>query len=81
MYYPSEIWLSDCSKSDGNLTNNDNVIICRQYVVVEFFCPHCISLNQFRTWFKFHNNVVIVSEIIKKITPSQIYSIFGDWCK
>ena len=37
MYYPSEIWLSDCSKSDENLINNDSVIICRQCVVVEFF--------------------------------------------
>ena len=37
MHYPSEIRLSDYSKSGENLTNNDDVIICPQYVNVEFF--------------------------------------------
>ena len=77
MHYPSEIWVSDCSKSGENLTNNDNAIICQQYLVVDFFGPRCISLNKFRTWFKLHVNVVTNSEITKKTTPSEICPIFG----
>ena len=37
MHHPSEIRLSDSSKSGENLTNKDKVVICQQYVNVEFF--------------------------------------------
>ena len=76
MRYPSEIWVSDCSQLGENLANNDNVIICRQYLVDNYFCP-CCSVVQASC----HVNVVTGSEIIKKITPSEICPIFGDCFK
>ena len=79
--HSSEIWLADCFKSGENLKNNNNVTICRQYVVIEIFWPRCISLIKFRKWFKFSCQFCYWFQSYKKISPSEICPIFGDWCK
>ena len=79
MRYPSEIWVSDCSQLGENLANNDNVIICRQYLVDNYFCPCCISLNKFRTWFKLHvmSMSLLVPKLSKKLPRLKFVQYLG----
>ena len=55
----------DCPKSAIDRKNNNDVTICRHYVIVEFFLRCGVSLVKFIFWSKFHVN-----------TASRVIAIF-----
>ena len=85
--YASGIRLPDGSKLAINLKNND-VTICRNRVIVQFFWLCFVSLVKFSYWYKFHVNIITgsgvmiilfyegLTEIRKSKTPlSEFYPI------
>ena len=61
--YASGIRLPDGSKLAINRKNND-VTICRNRVIVQFFWLCFVSLVKFSYWYKFHVNIITGSGVM-----------------
>ena len=62
--YASGIQLPDCSKLAVNWRNRNDVIVCGNDVIVNFFSGCFVSLVKFSYWSKFHVNIIAGSGVV-----------------